>query len=121
VHPNQIAMQLFHHSMPPTPDDDGSTVSMTAIREGGVAACNRAPGTANNGCSDEEMTMIGLIAWLRRSLIHCRLRTLQWQENNIIRVRNYALARLVEVRRERGIKEVELWLYHFGDKNSGAT
>jgi hypothetical protein len=35
VHPNQIAMQLFHHSMPPTPDDGGSTVSITAIREGG--------------------------------------------------------------------------------------
>jgi hypothetical protein len=82
---------------------------------------SRAQEAANNCCTCEENVMTGLIQCLHRRVIHWQLRSLQSQEKSIIEARKCALARLVEVRRERGIKEIELWLSHAGDANNGTA
>jgi hypothetical protein len=56
--------------------------------------------------------MTALIRFIRRLVIRMQLRSLTRQEQTIIEARNHAQARLMKIRRERGIKEVELWLFY---------
>lgn len=52
-----------------------------------------------------------LIRWIRRRLLRLQLRSLDDQMACIVDARHEALKRLMEVRRERNIKEIELWLH----------
>lgn len=52
-------------------------------------------------------TMIRLV---RRAMIRLQIRSLDEQAANIVAARDQALKRLMEVRRERNMKEIELWL-----------
>jgi hypothetical protein len=61
-----------------------------------------------------------LIQSIRRLVIRLQLRSLTQQEQHIIAARKHALDRLTQVRRERGIKEVELWLSHPADATKRA-
>lgn len=54
--------------------------------------------------------MTDLIQLMRRTVIRMQLRSLTQQERHIIEARRHAHERLTRIRRERGIKEVELWL-----------
>lgn len=59
--------------------------------------------------------MSRLVRLIRRMVIRWQLRCLDQQAECIIEARNHALARLMQIRRERGIKEVELWLCDSGE------
>jgi hypothetical protein len=56
---------------------------------------------------DMMKTMIRLV---RRAMIRLQIRSLDEQAANIVAARDQALKRLMEVRRERNMKEIELWL-----------
>jgi len=58
--------------------------------------------------SDE---MNELIRFLRRMVIRWQLRSLESQAKSIVEARNHALMRLMEIRRERECKEIELGLF----------
>ncbi|KRB70964.1 hypothetical protein [Noviherbaspirillum sp. Root189] len=53
-----------------------------------------------------------LIQFLRRMVIRWQLRSLNSQAKSIVQARNHALARLMEIRRERESKLMELGSSH---------
>ncbi|RJF96847.1 hypothetical protein D3870_20915 [Noviherbaspirillum cavernae] len=55
--------------------------------------------------------MTALIRLIRRVVIRWQIRSLDEQDASIVEARNHALKHLMEIRRERSIKEVELWLH----------
>lgn len=65
--------------------------------------------------------MTRLIRFLRKIVLRWQLRCLDQQAESIIEARNLALARLMQIRRERGIKEVELWLCESPEPKKAAT
>lgn len=54
--------------------------------------------------------MKAMIRLVRRAMIRLQIRSLDEQAASIVAARDQALKRLMEVRRERNMKEIELWL-----------
>lgn len=48
--------------------------------------------------------------FIRRLVIRWQIRSLELQAQSIVEARNHALARLMHIRREQGVKQVELWM-----------